>query len=947
MSHTKHGHSQRSLCRIRRFLSALVPAVTLTSAAALYGQGHQQVIVQSGQVPPEGNGVLDVFHAASISDVGEVAFTGSLSGTSGGLDDDDGIYRHTANGLSTVAREGAASPNGGTLFFSPFTRPPINNLGQIAFADEREAVYRSTGSQLTPLATSRDASPSPPGLFLEFGPPLINQAGQVAFFADVIGGSDGIFRHDDSAGLQTIALRGQAEPGGNGTFSCLGYLVTGLPGGGTLCGDAALGITSAGQVAFRAKLSNTTTGTDSGIYLGSPGGLTQLAREGQVTPSGNGAFADLASATILSVKHPVATSAAGGAAWIANVFGSTNGTNVGVFRGDGTQSTEIARNFQSAPDGNGVISNFITGSGGTSSSEFLSATSSGRVFFTVQLASTAGGFLDDEGVFSGSGGPLTQVFRESQAAPGGDGRLRHFGSHRQFRAPTEGTHVAMVASIDESIGGELDNVGIFLSDGIDVVEVVREASIPGSNGTNASVQLHGTNDRGQVVYSTAVNSANALYLWTPDLHWRAPGNGNWQTGANWTLGIRPDVVHDVTIDPAVNVRVGGLATSAVRSLQIGGGLGRAELVLDPNDELATTNGLRIAENGVLTAQGTIHGPVENSSLGLISVDQGNSLLISGNLIQNGVLQILGDASPAFVSVLGDFSGVGGFHGAGNLALQGGFRPGNSTASIRGEGNLFLEVSSTTEIELAGLLENEFDQLVLDGDLDIRGNLTAVTLHGYLPKPGDSFLVLDVQGERSGEFQGLPERAVVTQIGLRQISVSYRAGDGNDVELFTTSLADFDGDNRLECRDVDALVQEIAAGRNSAPFDLNGDLRVNEDDLARWLQEAGSVNLPSGNPYLWGDANLDGVVDGSDFNRWNSNKFTSVAAWCQGDFNADGQVDGSDFGIWNSRKFTSSNVVSAVPEPGMAWVMVGTGLGILLRRGWRGSPAPARVLHRRR
>jgi hypothetical protein len=46
MSRTENGHIHRGLRRIRRFLSALVPAVTLTSAAALYGQGRQTANVQ-------------------------------------------------------------------------------------------------------------------------------------------------------------------------------------------------------------------------------------------------------------------------------------------------------------------------------------------------------------------------------------------------------------------------------------------------------------------------------------------------------------------------------------------------------------------------------------------------------------------------------------------------------------------------------------------------------------------------------------------------------------------------------------------------------------------------------------------------------------------------------------------------------------------------------------
>jgi hypothetical protein len=53
----------------------------------------------------------------------------------------------------------------------------------------------------------------------------------------------------------------------------------------------------------------------------------------------------------------------------------------------------------------------------------------------------------------------------------------------------------------------------------------------------------------------------------------------------------------------------------------------------------------------------------------------------------------------------------------------------------------------------------------------------------------------------------------------------------------------------------------------------------------------------------GDANLDGVTDGSDFNLWNSNKFGS-GDWLQADFTYDGLVDGSDFNAWNTNKFQS-------------------------------------------
>ncbi|MEM7311671.1 MAG: hypothetical protein AAF497_00830 [Planctomycetota bacterium] len=136
--------------------------------------------------------------------------------------------------------------------------------------------------------------------------------------------------------------------------------------------------------------------------------------------------------------------------------------------------------------------------------------------------------------------------------------------------------------------------------------------------------------------------------------------------------------------------------------------------------------------------------------------------------------------------------------------------------------------------------------------------------------------------------------------------------------------DFDDNGIYDCLDIDALVGDIASGTNDVSFDLTGDGSVTTDDLASWLLEAGEANIGPGRSYLPGDANLDSVVDVSDFGVWNSNKFTSVAAWCSGDFNADGVVDVSDFGAWNANKFTSSDA-AAVPEPDSLWLCIMAGL----------------------
>ena len=138
--------------------------------------------------------------------------------------------------------------------------------------------------------------------------------------------------------------------------------------------------------------------------------------------------------------------------------------------------------------------------------------------------------------------------------------------------------------------------------------------------------------------------------------------------------------------------------------------------------------------------------------------------------------------------------------------------------------------------------------------------------------------------------------------------------------------DFDLNDSCNLADIDMLIAEIAAGTNDAALDINGDGVVDLDDRDDWLSAAGSQNLASGNAYLLGDGNLDGVVDVADFNLWNGNKFTSTAAWSQGDFNADGFSDVGDFNIWNGTKFTSSlDTTAAVPEPSALFWLLPMGL----------------------
>jgi endonuclease/exonuclease/phosphatase family metal-dependent hydrolase len=128
------------------------------------------------------------------------------------------------------------------------------------------------------------------------------------------------------------------------------------------------------------------------------------------------------------------------------------------------------------------------------------------------------------------------------------------------------------------------------------------------------------------------------------------------------------------------------------------------------------------------------------------------------------------------------------------------------------------------------------------------------------------------------------------------------------------IADFDLDGNLDAGDIDLLQTIFRSGTNQLRYDLNGDANLSTHDMQAWLFDILGT-IP-------GDANLDLVVDGQDFNVWNASKFQTGRLWTQGDFNFDGVVDGVDFNIWNSNKFTSA--VTIVPEPvmGIWFVCIG-------------------------
>ncbi len=174
----------------------------------------------------------------------------------------------------------------------------------------------------------------------------------------------------------------------------------------------------------------------------------------------------------------------------------------------------------------------------------------------------------------------------------------------------------------------------------------------------------------------------------------------------------------------------------------------------------------------------LFGDVNN--IGTIGAASGSTLSVVGDLVQNGIANLVGDAR---LIVYRDFSGNGGTTG-GTLEVLGSFSPGNSVAQVPIGGDLLLGAGSETLIELAGTLEGEFDQVFVAGDLTLGGELNLALLDAFLPSFGDKFTIFDLDGGLlSGRFSNAGEGDLVASFGAVDVFITYEGNGANDVVLW--------------------------------------------------------------------------------------------------------------------------------------------------------------------
>jgi len=774
------------------------------NAAAILHDGTAAVeLVRGGIAAPDGNGVLSGLDIAALANDGSAMFYAKFVNTANGSSDDDAVVA-AHNGLEIVTREGAPDPggNGEVLVISDgdFPQLALNDNGEIAIElrhtntvagmSDDTSIVVGRPAALAERVRKGDDTPLLNGFHSTFQPPVINDAGEIAFV---------------STSIQS------ANP-----------------------------VASGGSLLVRQGV----------------GGGVRIARSTDMSPDGNGEISNIMSTVALNNAGEVA---------FATSFSGTDGgifeDGFAMMRGDGLSLNIIARTGDAAPDGNGEFS-----WGFNSAFRTPVINDFGEVAFKTLYRGTADGSVDDTAIVKGhvtlQGRKIVEIVRDGWRMPDQSNRFHNPGNAIDMNAAGV---VAFTSGRRDSNNVTWTDAGIFLSDGIDIVQVAHVGdSLGGGIVQQLTVGDYGIkqgslNRHGQVAFNAQIRDLqlkDAVFLYTPDLYWRGGSAGGWDdlreilgeanpaARRNWTLGLIPDAVHDVIVDRTRGTPLG----MAVPMIEITGpGSDRTinRLTLREQSHLRLTGAhlnvltsinleggslhgagelsgvVNVGGAGTLEADGlVVNGDIENFGTVAVRRDLNTFGTFNGHILNHGMTLVANDgelaATATFngdftnlgsldiganqtVEFFGDYFGPGSIANNGVVTFHGGFFPGASPLRtvVEGGGSVTLGDSSITVMELGGTARGEFHgdpaaqydslqlgaggKLILGGTLRIELISHDGTAPVFMPEPGDHF-VLFAAAEIMGSFdQGweLPDLGA----GLRWQS----SFDGQAYELAVTTV----------------------------------------------------------------------------------------------------------------------------------------------------------------
>ena len=247
--------------------------------------------------------------------------------------------------------------------------------------------------------------------------------------------------------------------------------------------------------------------------------------------------------------------------------------------------------------------------------------------------------------------------------------------------------------------------------------------------------------------------------------------------------------------------------------------------------------------------------------GLIRVPEGSGGMV--DVVDAGILRVQDTLTAVLVTVFdgGTLEGLGNVEASLVHVLDGGsLTPGNSPGQLSIAGDLIIEEGGILEIEIAGPTPGiDYDVLNVSGDATIDGTIKVIFIDGYVPAPGQTFNVLDVDGildmsTTTIEYENLPDGVPVPDVfhdgddlsvsingpiqGVRGQLLSF------DIEARSfgpiTFDIDFDGDGHPDQSVISATGSETVSHIFQHMGDFNIHVTSNQDGMVAQITHPVSI-----------------------------------------------------------------------------------------------------------
>ncbi len=261
--------------------------------------GTISLVVRKGDLAPDTAEVFRATRNPDLNDNGEIVFRGTLETDPV----TQGLWFGTLGAITALALEDDPAPGApGRTFHTLGPQPYLNNAGKVAFRASLDhsdisnslGIWGGTPGNLQLLVHEGATAPATSGkTFKNFSEPVFNEAGGIAFYGELdvadAASNEGIWA-GQGGNIQLVAREGMEAPGAPGR--AFGRLIPVRPA-----------LNDLGEVAFGTNLDASDTSNDHGIWVGAPGSLQLLVREGDVLEVRPGDFRTVTLADLLGDHH--------------------------------------------------------------------------------------------------------------------------------------------------------------------------------------------------------------------------------------------------------------------------------------------------------------------------------------------------------------------------------------------------------------------------------------------------------------------------------------------------------------------------------------------------------------------------------------------------------------------------------------------------------------------